>query len=210
MKIDHLILGEYENNCYILRKSEESSNCLIIDTSLPDPKLVNFLKRYNLNPVATIITHGHADHIIGLRELRKNYPDMKVYIHELDQYMLTDAELNLSALVGKDFKTAAADVIVDDGDMIEIAGLKLEVLHTPGHTQGGICLYSQEDAVLFSGDTLFSGSIGRSDFPGGDMEQLIKGIKAKLLTLPEDTKVYPGHGSATTIKREKKLNEYLK
>jgi hydroxyacylglutathione hydrolase len=210
MKIDHLILGEYENNCYVLRKSDEVSDCLIIDTSLPDPKLNNFLKRHNLNPLAVIITHGHADHIVGLTDLRKNYPDIKVYIHDLDQHMLTEAELNLSALVGRDFKTAPADVIVQDGDMIEIAGLKLKVLHTPGHTQGGICLYCQEDGVLFSGDTLFSDSIGRADFPGGDMEQLIQGIRAKLLTLPEETKVYPGHGQATTIKREKKFNQYLK
>lgn len=210
MIIDHLVLGEYQTNCYILRETEDSADCLIVDTALPDPRLLNFLDHHKYNPLAVVLTHGHADHIISLADLRKKYPEIKVYIHSLDQNMLTDAEFNLSALVGRNFTTAPADVIVEDGDLIEIGGITLNVLHTPGHTIGGICLYAKKDAVLFSGDTLFADSVGRTDFPGGSMHQLIESIKTKLFPLPEQTKVYPGHGPATTLKREKSSNQYLR
>jgi glyoxylase-like metal-dependent hydrolase (beta-lactamase superfamily II) len=210
MKIDHLVLGKYENNSYILRSSDKASDCVIIDTSLPDHRLIDFLKHHDLNPLAVILTHGHADHIMGLAELRTSYPDIKVYIHSLDQQMLTDSALNLAALAGQHFETDPADVIIKDGDKIELADINLKVLHTPGHTQGGICLYAEKDVVVFVGDTLFADSVGRTDFPGGDMHQLIEAIKTKLLTLPEETKVYPGHGPATTIKREKNHNQYLR
>ncbi len=210
MKIDHLVLGAYETNCYILRQNETAKDCLIIDTGLESEQLMDFLRDRKLLPAAVILTHGHADHITGIGLLRASYPEIKVYIHKLDSDMLTEAERNLSALAGGHFTTDPADVFVDEPETITEAGLKLEILHTPGHTPGGICLYARDENILFSGDTLFADSVGRTDFPGGSMSQLIRGIKKKLCVLPEETVVYPGHGPGTTIEREKISNQYLR
>jgi len=209
MKIDLLVLGAYQTNCYILRKDTNSKNCLIIDTGLEAYELIDFLSGYELKPAALVLTHGHADHIAGAAALCENYHDIKIYIHKLDAEMLTDAANNLSALVGEPFKTRTADILLEEGGIIEQAGIKLEVFHTPGHTQGGISLYSKADGVVFVGDTLFADSVGRTDFPGGNMMQLTESIKQKLLTLPEQTVCYPGHGPITTIAQEKAHNQFL-
>ena len=209
MKIDSFILGAYQTNCYVLRESETAKDCLIVDTGLEAGELVDFLSEHKLNAVAVVLTHGHADHITGIGALRAKFPNLKVYIHKLDSKMLTKPMSNLSILTGRFFKTEPADFSIEDGATIEQAGIKLKVLHTPGHTPGGICLYSEEHAIIFVGDTLFADSVGRTDFPGGSMTKLIKGIKEKLCVLPDDTIVYPGHGPATTIGREKTNNPYL-
>jgi hydroxyacylglutathione hydrolase len=210
LKIDRLTLGELQTNCYVVRVDEAATDCLVIDPGAdPDP-LIELLRREHLNPVATILTHGHADHIVGVATLRQDFQQMRVYIHKLDASMLTDAEANLSVFVGMIFTTEPADVLLEDGDTIDLAGIRLTVLHTPGHTPGGICLYEPQDGVVFAGDALFAGSVGRSDFPGGDESQLIESIRNKLLTLPDATVVYPGHGMRTTIGREKRANPYAR
>ena len=209
MKIEHLILGAYGTNCYILRANETTKDCLIIDTGLEADELIDFLQRHNLNPLALILTHGHVDHIIGLVALRSQFPNIKVYIHKLDAGMLTGEKDNLSALAGVRFSSEPTDITVEDGDVIELANIKLDVIHTPGHSPGGICLYSKDDSVLFVGDTLFADSVGRTDMPGGNTAQLIKNIKEKLLTLPGEIICYPGHGPSTTIAREKANNPFL-
>ena len=130
-------------------------------------------------------------------------------MHKLDSKMLTGNIGNLALMTGVLFKTNPPDFFLEDGEVFEQAGIKLLVLHTPGHTPGGISLYSQSDGVVFVGDSLFAGSIGRTDFPGGDMKQLIKSIQIKLLTLPGDTTVCPGHGEPTTIDIEMHTNPFL-
>jgi glyoxylase-like metal-dependent hydrolase (beta-lactamase superfamily II) len=210
MKIDRLILGAYQTNCYILRQSEADRDCLIIDTGLQASELVDFLGRYKLNPLAVVLTHGHADHITGVAALRESCPDIKVYIHKLDERMLTGAQSTISAIEGIPFDTEQADFSIEEGDVIEQAGIKLKVLHTPGHTPGGISLYSKADGIVFVGDTVFAGSVGRTDMPGGSTTQLLNSIKEKLCILPDETVVYPGHGPTTTMAREKAHNPFLK
>lgn len=194
MKIDQLVLGAYQTNCYILRTSEKDAECLLIDTGLDAGGLIDFLQKHKLIPLAIVLTHDHADHISGIPLLRENFPHLKVYIHKL-AVDATDTEPDI--------------LLVDDGDVIEQAQVKLNVLHTPGHTQSGICLYSHDQAIVFTDDTLFVNSVGRTDLPGGNREQLISSIKQKLLTLPDDTVVYPGHGPSTTIAHEKATNPFL-
>jgi len=213
MYIDKFILGAYETNSYVLRSNAAAKDVLIIDTGLTPQPLINFLKQNELNPVALVLTHGHADHIAGVTPLRQSFGDIKVAIHTADAPMLSSGLKNLSCLAGVSIETEPADLIIETEGPIEFAGITLDVLHTPGHTPGGICLYSQPDSVVFVGDTLFAGSIGRTDFPNYDVEkcftQLIRNINTKLITLPEDTKVLPGHGPETTIRNEKKRNPYL-
>lgn len=209
MKVDRLVLGEFENNCYIVRNNDSATECLVIDTALDVRELPAFLDQHKLSPVAVILTHGHIDHIAGVNALRKKFPSILIYIHKLDAEMLDDAAGNLSIMAGSSFTAGKADRLIDEGDTIDKAGIRLRVIHTPGHTPGGICLYAEKDGVIFVGDTLFAGSIGRTDFPNGDMKQLLEGIKLKLLTLPEDTIAYPGHGPETTIGREKADNPFL-
>ena len=208
MKIDHLILGAFQTNCYVLRESQTAKDCLIIDTGLQAGRLIEFLKHHKLNPVAVVLTHGHPDHVAGVAALRETFPDMKVYIHKLDADMLTEAPSNFELLAGGMSSNQPADLILENQSIIEQAAIKLEVLHTPGHTPGGICLYSEDEGIVFTDDALFADSVGRTDL-GGNMAQLIKSIREKLLTLPGDTRVYPGHGPATTIAHEKTHNQFF-
>ena len=210
MKIDCLALGAYETNCYVLRSSEAAEDCLIVDAGLGADKLIKFLHENTLNPVSIVLTHGHIDHIEGVAALRAEFPDIKVYIHKLDAEMLTEPYTNLSAMTGIPFCVESADFLLEEQSIIEQADIKLSVLHTPGHTPGGICLYCEEEGIVFTDDTLFADSIGRTDFPNGNTEQLLQSIREKLFTLPDETKVYPGHGPMTTIAHEKKYNPFLR
>jgi glyoxylase-like metal-dependent hydrolase (beta-lactamase superfamily II) len=186
-----------------------ATDCLIVDIGFNPDELVGSLVEKKQNPIAVILTHGHADHIVGLDHVRRQFPQIKVYIHELDAPMLGDPKANLSTFVEGAYTAEPADVLLRDGDVVEEAGIRLEVLHTPGHTPGGICLYARREGLVFVGDTLFADSVGRADFPGGDMGQLIRSIRNKLLTLPDSTVAYPGHGMRTTIGRERRANPFL-
>lgn len=209
MKIDRLILGDFQTNCYVVRAEESASDCLVVDAGMDAEELIGFLGKNQLNPIATILTHGHVDHIVGTAALRHHFPQTRIYIHRLDAPMLTNPRANLSALTGTTFAGEPADVLLEDGAVVEQAGMTLKVLHTPGHTPGGISLYAEQEGVVFVGDTLFADSVGRTDFPGGDMDQLIESIRTRLFSLPDATAVYPGHGMRTTIGREKRNNPYV-
>ena len=206
MIIESLRLGSYGANCYIVG-SEKSKDVIIIDPGAESNKIKKIISAKSYNPKLILLTHGHGDHIGGTKNLKKEY-NIPVYIHKKDSAMLKDERLNFTKMMFRNGVSINADKLLGDGDNITLDNMKFQVLHTPGHTPGGICLKHKK--IVFTGDTLFKGSIGRTDFPGGSQEQIIKSIKEKLLVLDDDTVVYPGHEGQTTIKYEKENNPFLR
>jgi len=182
----------------------------VIDPGLEPDKILQYLDARSLDVQAILNTHGHADHIAGDTALKQRFPDAPVCIHQADAPMLQDAQLNLSLPFGVSLTVAPADRLLNDGDTVEAADLRFEVVHVPGHSPGHVVFVLRGDAtVVFDGDVLFADGIGRTDLPGGDYDLLIQGIREELLTLPPDTQIYPGHGPPTTVDRERRLNPFL-
>lgn len=200
--IKKVVVGAFETNSYIFADIDTKEAALIDPGSDGDDDIKSGLQRLNLKLNCIINTHGHGDHISSNRKFKA-----PVYIHKLDEDFLADAKLNLSATFGFTIKSPSATRLLEDGDIIEVGGFKLKVLHTPGHTPGSISLLS--DGVVFTGDALFKGGVGRTDFPYGSNEQLLNSIKNKLLTLDDRTVVYPGHGPSSTIGKEKRENSFI-
>ncbi|MHB8171557.1 MAG: MBL fold metallo-hydrolase [Thermincolia bacterium] len=200
-----LPVGPMAANCFIIG-CEQTKEAAVIDPGGDAKVILSLLDKEGLELKYIINTHGHIDHI-GANDEVKAASGAKIIIHELDAEMLTNPRKNLSAFMGAMNSFKAADKTVKDGDMIQVGNLELKVIHTPGHTPGGICL--KQGALLWTGDTLFQGSIGRSDFPGGNHDTLISSIKTKLTVLPDDTQVFPGHGPSSNIGEEKRSNPFL-
>ena len=206
MKVERFLTGIISTNCY-LAVNEETKQAVVVDPAACPPSLMNRIEEEGLEITAILLTHGHFDHIMGLDGLLKEY-DVPVYVHEDDREIMTNPRLNLSSSYTSGYTFDGAEYI-HGGETLRFAGYDFEVFHTPGHTPGGCCYYQPEAKALFSGDTLFCGSIGRTDFPGGSLSALVRSVKEKLLVLPEDVKVYPGHEEMTTIGHEKKYNPYM-
>lgn len=193
-------------NCYIVG-CEETREAAVIDPGGNPKSVLNLLEQEGLKAVYIINTHGHIDHIGGNRGV-KDATDAEILIHEADAKMLTNAVANFSFLFGGKVTSPPADKLLKEGDIIKIGNtVELEVIHTPGHSPGSICLKTED--IIFVGDTLFQCSVGRTDFPGGSHTQLIKNIREKLLCYDDDVVCYPGHGPATTIGFEKQHNPFL-
>ncbi len=205
MVIKKLILGMVETNCYIVF-DKLSKRAVIIDPADSPKLIVDALSSEGVQADAVILTHGHFDHILGLQDFEVEI--IKIYAAAAEAELLADAKLNSSSRVHRPY-TVIPDVLLEDGDNIEIPGIKLQVIATPGHTGGSICFYDSENKVLFSGDTLFYRSIGRTDLPTGSKREIIDSIRQKLFLLSDETKVYPGHGPETTIGYEKANNPYV-
>ena len=208
MEIDCLVLGDFATNCFVVRANGESKECLVIDPGFSPGPLLELLQAKQLKPLKILLTHGHCDHIAGIEELQNEFGAIPVCVSGEDAKMLGDAKLNLSWMTGRSIRLQADEEFAQ-GDDVGLDGLELKVLVTPGHTTGGVSFYCKREGVVFSGDTLFAGSIGRDDFPGGDRGVLLASIRDKLLTLPEETRVYSGHGPITTIGEEKQTNPFL-
>jgi len=209
MIIKMFTFGMYFTNCYVVG-CEETREALVIDPGFDSDaeaeRVLKVINQYGLRVKYIINTHGHPDHTAG-NGIMKKATGAPILIHENDALMLTNVAKALSKVFGLNITTPPADNTLRDGDVIQVGRLKFKVLHTPGHSKGGISLLS--DDVVFTGDTLFAGSIGRTDFPGASFEEIIHSIKTKLTTLPDHVKVYSGHGPATTIGEEKRHNPFL-
>jgi hydroxyacylglutathione hydrolase len=200
--VDRLEVGPLAANCYIITHIATKDACLI-DPGGEPKRISDFIKKNGLTPKFIINTHGHGDHILG-----NGYFGVPVYIHRLDKDFLTDPGLNLSGMFGLSLKTPKASKLLEDEDKVRLNSLEFEILHTPGHTPGGISV--KLDGVVFTGDTLFAGSVGRTDLPDGDERGLLDSIRKKLFTLDEETVIYPGHGQESTIGIEKESNPFFK
>lgn len=206
MKIEQYCVGQVATNCYFAI-NEETKEMLIIDPGDSAQMLAEKIKQKNLKPQAILLTHGHFDHAMAAEELAEIF-HIKIYAHESEKSTLEQPQRNVSVMIGKR-DSYYADVYVKDGEILNLANMELKVLHTPGHTEGGCCYYLEKEQVVFSGDTLFCQSVGRTDFPGGSMSQIVRSIKEKLMVLPDETKVYPGHMDITTIGKERAYNPFI-
>ncbi|TJX65661.1 MBL fold metallo-hydrolase [Soehngenia saccharolytica] len=206
MNVITLQTGIYGVNTYIVY-DDISKECLIVDPSSDSDIIINKINSKNLLPKYIVLTHAHGDHIGAVKELKEKF-NIPVLVHEDDYQMLMDPGLNLSKSMSYGPISIKADKVLKDNDIIWLGDKNLRVIHTPGHTRGGICLFF--DKYLISGDTLFKSSIGRTDLYGGNYDDIINSLINKISILPDDTVVLPGHGPSTTIKDEKVKNPYIK
>ncbi len=205
IKIGRMVLGVCSTNTYFVYR-EGCPEAVVIDPADHGDKVTQTLEKNGFQVKAILLTHGHFDHIWGVEEM-KQATGALVYANEAEKEVLMDAGKNVSAQMHRSC-TLEADVYLQDGQEVELAGITFRMIATPGHTAGGCCYYVEEVGFLIAGDTLFQESVGRTDFPTGSMSTLVRSIREKLFVLPGETKVYPGHGDSTTIDYEQKYNPF--
>ena len=207
MRITNLPSGALQANTY-LAVDEKTNEGFIVDPGGYNKVLTKEVRDNDVNIKYIILTHGHSDHICGVNEHKAEFPDAKIVAYKDEEAMLENPNLNQSPGFGVPYSTKA-DILVSDGDELKVGDVTLKFIHTPGHTEGGMCIYVKEAKALFSGDTLFRQSIGRTDFPGGSYEEIMDSIRKKLFLLPDDTNVFPGHMGTTSIGFEKENNPFV-
>ena len=205
-KLSKRIVGMIMTNCYLMMNTD-TKEALIIDPGAEADKIKEMVQKEGAKPGAILLTHGHHDHIGAVNEIKRTY-DVPVYVHETEDELLEETKTGQLRHMGIT-EPVEGDERMHGDPSLSLAGFDIKVFHTPGHTRGGVCYYFKNEGVLFSGDTLFQGSVGRTDFPGGSMSELVRSITGKLFTLPEDTKVYPGHEGETSIGFEKVYNPFF-
>ncbi|MBR6620532.1 MAG: MBL fold metallo-hydrolase [Clostridia bacterium] len=207
MNINCFPLGDIGANCYVLI-DDVSKHAVVIDPGVPSDEVNNALMGYDLKYI--LLTHGHFDHIFGSASLKELYPDAKLCIHKNDEICLNDRTYNL---IGDDYSgflpEMKADIILNDGDVISFGEVQLKVLYTPGHSEGSVCYVDELNKIIFSGDTLFCLTVGRTDFITGSFEKMMESVK-KLSLYDDEYAVYPGHNRSTTIGFERKRNRYMR
>lgn len=207
MTVQSLCLGMVMTNVYFLM-NDETGQMLIVDPADSPERIFGKVEEMHATPVAVLLTHGHFDHIMAVKEVAEKY-NIPVIAAEAEEKLLADPALNMSGMTGMGSLSVKPDILVRDMDEMKLPGFKFRVMLTPGHTAGSCCYYFYEDKVLLSGDTLFCGSCGRTDFPTSSPAQMSRSLKRLVDELPEDVKVYPGHESETTIGFEKRMNPFV-
>lgn len=205
-KVEGYQVGQIMTNCYLV-SNEETKELLIIDPGDQADLLARKIDESGAKPMAILLTHGHFDHVLAVNELAEQY-QIPVYAHENEKKQLHSTAVEFFPHLGRSGEIRV-DHFISGEPLLKLAGFEIKVLMTPGHTQGGVCYYFEKEGLLFSGDTLFFGSIGRTDFPGGSYKDLIQSVETKLFPLPEDVVVYPGHNNATSIGFEKQNNPFF-
>lgn len=200
------IVGPVCTNCYLL-VNHKTGELLVVDPGDQAQLIEKQIEKTGAKPVAILLTHGHFDHAGAAEELADKY-QISIYAHEAERETLEDPGLNLCGMIGE-HKVYHADIFVKDEEVLNLAGFSIRVFFTPGHTIGGCCYYITDEKILFSGDTLFQESVGRTDFPRGSASDLIRAIREKLMPLPDDVTVYTGHDESTLIGYERMHNPYL-
>jgi hydroxyacylglutathione hydrolase len=210
LRLETIVSAPFGENTYIAWLPGRK-DCLVIDPGLQPDDVIEVIERQGLEPAAILNTHGHSDHIAGNAAVKERWPACPLVIGTGDAPKLTDSRLNLSAPFGFNLISPEADVLVNEGDSYSAAGFDLEVHEVPGHSIGHVVFVWKggEPQVVFGGDVLFAGSVGRTDFPDGDFEQLAAGIRKHLFVLPDSTIVLTGHGPATTVGKEKRTNPFV-
>ena len=204
--IEQLVLGMVGTNTWLI-KNKENGELLIVDPADESARIEEKINRMGGKPVAILLTHGHFDHMMAVKEVKEKY-QIPVYACMQEEAMLAEPTINMTAVYGSAC-SIKPDVLLDDGQIFEAAGFSIQMFHTPGHTKGSCCYYIKDEGVLFSGDTLFCGSVGRTDFPGGSSAEIVRSLHKLVDTLPEDTEVFPGHDASTTIGYEKRYNPFV-
>lgn len=204
-------LGGFQTNCMVVTDGPvlEGKPCLIVDCGYEPAPLIEYIERNRLIPERIVLTHAHADHLAGVNELFERVGSMPLLMNAVEEAWLNDPMLNLSAALGLSITAPGPDGYLKEGDTVGIGSLAFQVRETPGHSPGSISLIHEPSETALVGDSLFNGSIGRTDFPGSSFEQLAESIRTKLYTLPPETRVYPGHGPTTTIAQEMRSNPFV-
>lgn len=205
-EIRQYVVGQIATNCYFLCNMD-SKELIVVDPGEQGELLNQKIRESGCTPVAILFTHGHFDHVSGAEEIRQEFK-IPIYAHEAERKFLEENDMAMARQFGITGRVLA-DEYIHGEPVLSMAGFEIKVLETPGHTPGGCCYYLEEQKILLSGDTLFCGSVGRTDFPGGSMSALIRSVEDKLFKLPDDVRVLPGHENATSIGFEKKYNPYF-
>lgn len=200
LEIQKCVLGQVFTNCYFL-KNTENGELLIVDPADYPEKIIRKVQEMEAKPVGILLTHGHYDHILAVDDIKAEY-GVPVYACQQEAELLRELSLNMSGYYGRGV-SIKPDRLLSDLEVFEAAGFSIQMLHTPGHTPGSCCYYLKDEGVLFSGDTLFYGSVGRTDLPGGSTGEIVRSLHKLVDSLPEETEVYPGHDASTTIGYEK-------
>jgi len=210
-------LGDYQTNCFVVTPdsadppaAKQVGQCWIVDCGFEPQAMFDWIEKRGLKPVGILLTHAHADHIAGVDQALSRFGKIPISIHEAEIEFCGDPMLNLSGLLGMPITCTRPDRALRDGDQLELGGTRWRVLHTPGHSPGGVCFVHDESMQAIVGDTLFAGSIGRYDFPTSNGDDLRRSLQEVLMGLPDDFTIHPGHGPDTTIGRERRTNPFLR